>query len=301
MTAALGIDLGGTKIEIIGLDEHGAELLRRRRPSPRGSYDATLATVRALVIEAEATVGPGATVGIGTPGAISPATGLLKNSNSTWLNGRPLDRDLAAALERPVEIANDADCLALSEATDGAAAGAATVFAAILGTGVGGGLALHGEVLAGPNAIAGEWGHNPLPWPRPEEQPGPAGDRTWWRSVAGRAPVYRGAGDLGALRVLGRGPDAAARGRPRRLLGGARRRLARPRPQARGTAYGPSGANVTSRHQPKACVRRRARRRGSVSAAAGPPDPRRAQPPCDGFWSACSNSEARAFRSGALN
>ena len=115
--------------------------------------------------EAEGELGRRGTVGCGTPGAISPASGLLKNSNSTWLNGQPLDRDLAALLERPVAIANDADCLALSEATDGAAAGAASVFAVILGTGVGGGLAIHGRVLAGPNAIAGEWGHNPLPWP----------------------------------------------------------------------------------------------------------------------------------------
>jgi fructokinase len=173
MTLALGIDLGGTKIEIIALDEHGAVFLRRRRPSPRGSYQATLVALRDLVAEAERELGPGATVGIGTPGAISPASGLLKNSNSTWLNGKPLDRDLAAVLERPIAIANDADCLALSEATDGAAAGAATVFAVILGTGVGGGLAVHGRVLAGPNAVAGEWGHNPLPWPRPEELPGP--------------------------------------------------------------------------------------------------------------------------------
>ena len=126
MTLALGIDLGGTKIEIIGLDERGAVLLRRRRPSPRGSYAATLAAIRAWCAEAEAELGARGTVGFGTPGAISPATGLLKNSNSTWLNGKPLDRDLAALLERPIALANDADCLALSEATDGAAAGAAT-------------------------------------------------------------------------------------------------------------------------------------------------------------------------------
>jgi fructokinase len=172
MTLALGIDLGGSKIEIVGLDERGAVLLRRRRPSPRGSYRATLEAIRELVALAEAELGARGTVGIGTPGAMSPATGLLKNSNSTWLNGHPLDRDLAAVLERPIVMANDADCLALSEATDGAAAGAATVFAVILGTGVGGGLAVHGKVLAGPNAIAGEWGHNPLPWPQPDELPG---------------------------------------------------------------------------------------------------------------------------------
>jgi fructokinase len=197
MAIALGIDLGGSKIEIIGLDERGAVLLRRRRPSPRGSYDATLAAIRAMVADAEAELGARGTVGVGTPGAISPATGLLKNSNSTWLNGKPLDRDLAAVLERPIAMANDADCLALSEATDGAAAGAATVFAVILGTGVGGGLAVHGKVLAGPNAIAGEWGHNPLPWPDADELPGAAcycglaGCIETWLSGPGLARDYR--------------------------------------------------------------------------------------------------------------
>jgi fructokinase len=197
MTLALGIDLGGTKIEIIALDEQGAVLLRRRRQSPRGSYRATLDAIRELVIGAEAELGARGTVGFGTPGAISPATGLLKNSNSTWLNGMPLDRDLADVLGRPIAIANDADCLALSEATDGAAAGAATVFAVILGTGVGGGLAVHGKVLAGPNAIAGEWGHNPLPWPDPDELPGApcycglTGCIETWLSGPGLARDYR--------------------------------------------------------------------------------------------------------------
>jgi fructokinase len=197
MTLALGIDLGGTKIEIIGLDANGAVLLRRRRPSPRGSYRATLEAIAGLVAEAEAELGGRATIGVGTPGAISPATGLLKNSNSTWLNGRPLDRDLADALGRPIAMANDADCLALSEATDGAAAGAATVFAVILGTGVGGGLAVHGKVLAGPNAIAGEWGHNPLPWPMADELPGPpcycglSGCIETWLCGSGLARDYR--------------------------------------------------------------------------------------------------------------
>jgi fructokinase len=196
MTLALGIDLGGSKIEIIALDEQGAVILRRRRPSPRGSYHATLEAIRELVAGAEAELGARGTVGFGTPGAISPATGLLKNANSTWLNGKPLDRDLADVLERPVALANDADCLALSEATDGAAAGAATVFAVILGTGVGGGLAVHGRVLAGPNAIAGEWGHNPLPWPDPNELPGPpcycglAGCIETWLSGPGLAGDY---------------------------------------------------------------------------------------------------------------
>jgi fructokinase len=199
MTLALGIDLGGTKIEIIALADSGAVLLRRRRRSPRGSYADTLNAIRALVLEAEAELGADGTLGLGTPGAISPASGLLKNSNSTWLNGRPLDRDLAALLERPIALANDADCLALSEATDGAAAGAPSVFAVILGTGVGGGLAIHGRVLAGPNAIAGEWGHNPLPWPGPSELPGPPcycglrGCIETWLSGPGLARDYRAA------------------------------------------------------------------------------------------------------------
>jgi fructokinase len=174
MDLALGVDLGGTKIEIIGLDAAGNVRLRRRRPSPRGSYRGTLEAIQDLVLGAEAELGVRGTVGFGTPGAISPATGLLKNSNSTWLNGHPLDRDLAAILERPIAIANDADCFALSEATDGAAAGAASVFGVIIGTGTGGGVVVRGRLLAGPNAIAGEWGHNPLPWPQPEELPGPA-------------------------------------------------------------------------------------------------------------------------------
>jgi fructokinase len=197
MTLVLGIDLGGSKIEIIALDEQGTVLLRRRRPSPRDSYQATLEAIRELVAGVEAELGARGTVGFGTPGAISPATGLLKNSNSTWLNGKPLDRDLADVLERPIALANDADCLALSEATDGAAAGAATVFAVILGTGVGGGLAVHGRVLAGPNAIAGEWGHNPLPWPNPDELPGApcycglAGCIETWLSGPGLARDYQ--------------------------------------------------------------------------------------------------------------
>ena len=174
MTVAIGIDLGGTKIEIVALDEAGKELVRRRRPTPRGDYDATLEAVAAMVGEAEAELGLRCTVGVGHPGAISPATGLIKNANSTWLNGRPLDRDLMARLEREIAFANDANCLALSEATDGAGAGADIVFTVILGTGVGGGVVVGGRVLRGANAIAGEWGHSPLPWPRDDERPGPA-------------------------------------------------------------------------------------------------------------------------------
>ena len=170
----IGVDLGGTKIEAIALDDAGLERARRRVPtgSERG-YDAIVREVRDLVGALERELGERGTVGVGTPGAISPATGLLKNANTVCLNGRPLDRDLSAALEREVRLANDADCFALSEATDGAAAGEPVVFGVILGTGTGGGVVVNGRLLAGPNAIAGEWGHNPLPWPREDELPGP--------------------------------------------------------------------------------------------------------------------------------
>jgi fructokinase len=171
---AIGIDLGGTKIEIIALDGDGTELVRRRRPTPRGDYEATLEAIAELIAGVEQEVGRRASVGIGHPGAISPATGLIKNANSTWLNGQPLDRDVIARLDRPVALANDANCLALSEATDGGGAGADVVFAVILGTGVGGGVCVHRRVLYGANAIAGEWGHSPLPWPEDGERPGPA-------------------------------------------------------------------------------------------------------------------------------
>lgn len=168
----IGIDLGGTKIEIIALDAAGTECFRRRIATPREDYDGTLAAIAALVREAEAVVGP-ATVGIGMPGTISPATGLVKNANSTWLNGRPLARDVVAKLGRPVHCANDANCFALSEAVDGAAAGAKIVFGVIVGTGTGGAIVADGRILVGANAIGGEWGHNPMPWPEPEEWPGP--------------------------------------------------------------------------------------------------------------------------------
>ena len=169
----IGIDLGGTKIEGIALADDGRELARRRIPTPRGDYDGTVAAIVGLVAELEESAGSRASVGIGTPGAPSRATGRMKNCNSTWLNDRPLPDDLSRALGREVRIANDADCLALSEATDGAAAGARSVFGVILGTGVGGGIVVDGRLLAGPNAIAGEWGHNPLPAPRDDERPGP--------------------------------------------------------------------------------------------------------------------------------
>lgn len=165
-----GIDLGGTKTEIVALGDDGAELLRARVATPRGDYGATVVAIRELVFAAERKLGADGTVGVGIPGAESRVTGLIKNANSTWLIGRPLRADLAAALGRPVRIANDANCFALSEATDGAAAGAEVVFGVILGTGVGGGIVVRGEVLTGANAIAGEWGHNQLS-PLPGEEP----------------------------------------------------------------------------------------------------------------------------------
>jgi fructokinase len=166
----LGIDLGGSKIEIVALADDSAELLRRRVPTPRGDYLGTLTAVAGLVKETENQLGQRGSIGIGIPGAESRVTGLIKNANSTWLIGQPLRRDLQALLRREVRLANDANCFALSEATDGAAAGAAVVFGVILGTGVGGGIVAHGKVLTGANAIAGEWGHNRLPgdesdWP----------------------------------------------------------------------------------------------------------------------------------------
>ena len=169
----LGIDLGGTKIEIVALAEDGRELLRRRVATPKEDYRGILDAIAGLVAEAESALGERGSVGIGTPGSISRATGLLRGSNSLCLNGKPIRSDLEALLRRPVQITNDANCFALSEATDGAAAGAEVVFGVILGTGVGGGIVVRGHVLTGPNAIAGEWGHNPLPWPRDDERPGP--------------------------------------------------------------------------------------------------------------------------------
>jgi fructokinase len=170
----IGIDLGGTKIELLALDDEGTELHRERMPTPRHDYDGTVAAIAGLVQRCEARFGARGTVGVGMPGAISPATGLVKNANSTWLNGQPFAEDVQRALDRDVRFANDANCLALSEATDGAAAGAAIVFGIILGTGVGGGVVVRGDVLMGANAVSGEWGHNAQPWPRADEWPGPS-------------------------------------------------------------------------------------------------------------------------------
>jgi fructokinase len=175
----VGLDLGGTKIEGIALDRDGSVLARRRVPTPRGDYAATVEAVAALAEElarecVEPSGSPAPTVGVGMPGVISPATGLVKNANSTWLNGRPFAADLSARLGHEVRCANDANCFALSEAVDGAATGARTVFGVIVGTGTGAGIVVDGRVLTGANAIAGEWGHNPMPWPRQDEWPGPA-------------------------------------------------------------------------------------------------------------------------------
>ncbi len=169
----IGIDLGGTKIEGLALADDGRELDRRRITAPRGNYDHSVRAIADLVTAIEASVNDRGTVGVGIPGAVSPASGLIKNANSTWLVGRPLAEDLSRAVNRPVRLANDANCFALSEATDGAAAGAAVVFGVIIGTGTGGGLVVNGQLVIGANAIAGEWGHNPMPAPEDDERPGP--------------------------------------------------------------------------------------------------------------------------------
>ena len=168
MSLRVGIDLGGTKIEALALDAAGREVFRKRAPTPRGDYAATIAAVASLVNE----VGEG-TVGVGIPGALSRVTGLVKNANSTWLIGKPLKQDLEKAIGREVRLENDANCFALSEAVDGAGSGAAAVFGVILGTGVGGGIVVDGQVITGVNAIAGEWGHNPLPLPNGDDLPLP--------------------------------------------------------------------------------------------------------------------------------
>ena len=168
----IGIDWGGTKIEALAMDAEGRELRRVRIATPRHDYEGSIRAAVDLVASIEREVGPTGPIGVGIPGTVVPATGLVKNANSTWLNGRPLEKDLSVALHREVRCVNDANCLAVSEAVDGAAAGRAVVFAAILGTGCGAGIALHGRMHSGPNGLAGEWGHNPLPWQRSDEYPG---------------------------------------------------------------------------------------------------------------------------------
>jgi fructokinase len=217
----IGIDLGGTKIEAIALDDDGETLLRQRIPSPRDDYDATLEAVVGLVRQIENDLADVGTIGVGIPGAISPANGLVKNANSTWLIGRPLADDLTARLGRPIRFANDANCFAVSEATDGAGAGAAVVFGVIVGTGTGGGIVVRGQLTAGANGIAGEWGHNPLPWPGPDEWPGPpcycgrSGCIETFLSGPGLVRDYGepDAGNVSALDVAAR----AERGEPRAL------------------------------------------------------------------------------------
>ncbi len=230
----IGIDLGGSKIEIAAFDARGEVLLRRRIATPQGDYRATVAALVALVAEVEAELQARGSVGIGMPGAESRITGLIKNANSTCLIGQPLRRDLQDALGREVRLANDANCFALSEAVDGAAAGAEVVFGVILGTGCGGGVVVHGRVLTGANAIAGEWGHNPLPWPADDERPGPAcycgkhGCLETWLSGPGLARDHLAnsgqeftaeviasraeAGDAACLTTLQRYEDRLARG-----------------------------------------------------------------------------------------
>ena len=218
MALRLGIDLGGTKIAAVVLSADGGVRWERRIPSPRDNYGATLDALAALVSEGETAGGETCSVGIGMPGAISPVTGLVKNANSTWLNGRPLQADLERRLARPVRLANDANCLAVSEATDGAAAGAHVVFGVILGTGTGAGIAIDGRVLTGANAIAGEWGHNPLPWPSDDERPGPPcycgrqGCAETFLSGPALAAAYRRASavDVRAEEVVARAAQADA-------------------------------------------------------------------------------------------
>ena len=225
-----GIDLGGTKIEIVALDDGGAVRLRRRVATPAG-YQATVEAIAGLVHAAEQETGTRGTVGVGIPGSLSPVTGLVRNANSQALNGQALDRDLAAAIGRAVRITNDANCLAMSEAADGAGAGYRTVFAVIIGTGCGGGIVTSGRILDGPNGTAGEWGHTPLPWMRAEEFPGP---RCWCgrhgcletylsgtglamdcdgpgARDAGAIPARAAAGDAQAAAALARHGDRLAR------------------------------------------------------------------------------------------
>jgi fructokinase len=217
----IGIDLGGTKIEGLALDELGGEIARLRVSTPQHDYVGTVKAIADVVGDLERRIGgirsdrEAISVGVGIPGTIVRSTGLVKNANSTWLNGQPLERDLTIALGRPVRCANDANCLAISEATDGAAAGAGLVFAVILGTGCGGGVAAGGKVHVGPNGVAGEWGHNPLPWASEDELPGPhcycgqGGCIETWISGTGLARDHATVNPPGTARPL-TGPEIAA-------------------------------------------------------------------------------------------
>ena len=230
----IGVDLGGTKIAAIAMDGADTVIAERRVSTPRDDYAATIEAIADLVGDLESEGGSEATVGIGMPGSISPATGVVQNANSVWLNGRPFDADLTARLKRPVRLANDANCFALSEACDGSGEGASCVFGVILGTGCGGGIVIDGKAVTGPRAIGGEWGHTPLPWPTAEEHPGP---RCWcgrhgcletWISGPGLAADHArltgqeitaediasraGGGDEAARATLQRHADRLARG-----------------------------------------------------------------------------------------
>ncbi len=217
----IGIDLGGTKIAGLALAADGRTLAEHRIPAPRDDYAATIAAIAGLIAQLEAAAGGRGSIGIGMPGSLSPRTGLVQNANSTWLNGRPFGRDLEAHLARPVRLANDANCFALSEAVDGAGAGARSVFGVILGTGCGGGLVFEGKLIDGPRGIGGEWGHNPLPWPGAGEHPGPGcwcGRKgcieTWVSGPGLEADHARATGErLAADRIAARASagDAAAR------------------------------------------------------------------------------------------
>lgn len=208
----IGVDMGGTKIEFVALEGDGTELYRHRMATPRFDYEGTVRTITNSVKEIERKLGRSASVGVGIPGTVSTKTGLVKNANSTWLNGKPFDKDLSSALAREVRCANDANCLAVSEATDGAGAGKRMVFAVILGTGCGGGVAVDGRIHNGLNGVAGEWGHNTLPWMRAEEFPGPPcycgknGCVETWVSGTGLEKDYARATKLSL-----RGPEILAR------------------------------------------------------------------------------------------
>ena len=230
----IGIDLGGTKIEGVALAPDGSEQARIRIPAPKDDYEASITALVDLITELERQAGGRGSVGIGMPGSISPRTGLVQNANSVWLNGRPLNADLARRLGREVRFANDANCFTVSEMTDGAAAGAASVFGVILGTGCGGGIVLRGRLVDGPRGIGGEWGHNPLPWMQADEHPGPTcwcgrpGCLETWVSGTGLAADHArvtgeaisaeeivsraSAGDAQAQATLGRHADRLARG-----------------------------------------------------------------------------------------
>ena len=230
----LGIDLGGSKIAGIALHSHGGEVVAERRmTAPRHDYAATLGAIGEMVALLEQAAGAQGSVGIGMPGSISPASGVVQNANSTWLNGRPFRADLEAHLQRPICLANDANCFALSEAVDGAGAGAASVFGVILGTGCGGGLVYGGKLIDGPRSIGGEWGHNPLPWATPEEHPGPpcwCGRRgcmeTWVSGPALQADHVRSCGEeLSSEEIAARAERGDAQARA--TLGRYTSRLAR--------------------------------------------------------------------------